>query len=243
MTGLTTSIADALLGRDGTPEHARQIAAMPAGELVRRYRFSVGAFDHRLFDLSDEQLDQAWLEEVGVGRWPVRTLLGHLADAEVVFTHRLRRAVAEPGSVLSEWDELAFVDAGIYEARSADHNPGVDVPNTVAPPVGAFVGAIYTQRQWVGEWLGNLTDRAWDRRVLHPQRGELSVRDLAVVNTWHLEHHAWFLNAKIEKFLGPRPEPEACETHAGKPGGCGAGCACASGGGTRGDDATPGGNG
>ena len=232
MTGLSTSIADTLLGRDGTPQHARDVAATPRDELVRRYRFSVGAFDHRVFDLEGEQLDQAWLEEVGVGRWPVRTLLGHLADAEVVFTHRLRRAVAEPGSVLSDWDDRAFVDAGLYEQVAGDQAPGVDVPNTIAPPVGAFVGAIYTQRQWIGEWLGNLTSEAWDRRVLHPQRGELSVLDLAVINTWHLEHHAWFLNAKIEKFLGPRPEAEpgagACATQADQPGGCGAGCACAS---------------
>lgn len=224
MTGLTTTIAETLLGRDGTPDHALQIARMPTPELVRRYRFSVGAFDHRIFDLDDAQLDQAWLEEVGVGRWPARTLLGHLADAEVVFTHRIRKAVAEPGSVLSDWDEHAFVDAGLYDAPA----PDTQTPNTEAPPVGAFVGAIYTQRQWVGEWLGKLADDAWTRSVLHPQRGELTLRDLAVINTWHLEHHAWFLNAKAERFLGPRPEPEACETHAGKPGGCGSGCACAS---------------
>ena len=32
---------------------------------------------------------------VTVGRWPIRVLLGHLADAELVFVHRMRRAVGE----------------------------------------------------------------------------------------------------------------------------------------------------
>jgi len=204
-----------IVGFDGSTALWTSIAAMDSRELVRRYRYSVGHFDERVFELSDEQLDTAFTPEAGVGRWPARVLLGHLADAELVYAHRIRRAVAEPGAMLALWDEHAFIDAGLY-AGAGEGN----ALNGAPPPIGAFVGAIWTMRQWVGEWLGKLDDGAWSRTVMHPERGELSVRDMAISNTWHLENHAYWLNAKIERFLGPRPG--GCG-----PQGCGStGCAC-----------------
>ena len=76
-------------------------------------------FDSRIFELSDEQMDMAFLPDAGVGRWPVRVLVGHLADAELAFIHRMRRAVAEENPVLAVWDENAFIDAGLYAAGSS----------------------------------------------------------------------------------------------------------------------------
>lgn len=213
---MTHAHAAAVLGADGTTGLWDSIAGMDSRDLVRRYRYSVGHFDDRVFELSEEQLDTAFAPEAGVGRWPVRVLLGHLADAELVNAHRIRRAVAEPGAVLGLWDENAFIDAGLY------HSPGGGGAslNGAPAPIGAFVGAIWTMRQWVGEWLGKLEAGAWHRTVMHPERGELSVRDLVVGNVWHLENHAYWLNLKAERFLGPRPS--GCG-----PTGCGAsGCAC-----------------
>jgi hypothetical protein len=215
---MTTMRLGAPIGMDGTTGLWYHVRGTDRAELPRRYRFSVGHFDERVFELSDEQLDQAWMPEAGVGRWPIRVLLGHLADAEVVYTHRLRRAVAEPGAVLALWDEDAFIDAGLYAGGARDGGGPLRVP----PPPGAFVASIYTLRQWTGEWLSSLTDQAWGRTVMHPQRGELSVRDLAHLNTWHVEHHAMFLNAKVERLLGPRPAESCTPSGCAKPGcGCG----------------------
>lgn len=215
------ALASGLPGMDGTTALWDDIAAMSTGELVRRFRFSVGHFDPRVFEMGDEMLDRAWLPEAGVGRWPIRVLLGHLADAELVWAARVRKAVAEPGSVLTAWDEDAPIDAGLYAPPSEDRDHPTS-PNTTPPAIGAFVASLYTVRQWVGEWLGGLEDAAWDLRALHPERGELSVRTIVELMTWHVEHHAGFLNLKVEKLLGPRPVEEACE-----PGGCGKhDCAC-----------------
>ncbi len=203
-----------LTGFDGTTGLWDQLAGLGAGDLVRRYRASVACFDDRVFELGDEPLDQAWAAEAGVGVWPIRVLLGHLADAELFQSWRIRRVVAEPGSVLTTWDEDSWINAGLYA--------GVDAPggvNTVPPPVGAFVASMYTSRQWVGEWLGALQPRVWDLAVLHPEWGSVTLRDLVVLSAWHLEHHAWYLNAKIVRLLGEREacEPSACANPA---------CAC-----------------
>lgn len=204
-------------GPDGSSALWDALAGLAVPDAVRRYRASVACFDDRVFELGDEQLDQAWATEAGVGRWPIRVLLGHLADAELFQAWRIRRAVAEPGAVLTTWDEGAWRDAGLYE--SAEGPSGEAALNATAPPIGAFVAAVYTSRQWIGEWLGGLRADAWERAVLHPEWGPVRVRELVAVSTLHLEHHAWYLNAKIVKLIGER---EACE-----PSGCAnPACAC-----------------
>lgn len=185
-----------------------EVGRLPDAELIARYRRGLERFDARIFELSDEQLDTAFLPDSGVGRWPVRVLIGHLADAELAFTHRMRRAVAEDHPVLAAWDENAFIDAGLY--RGGQH------------PIGGFIAAIHTLRRWTAEWLATLTPAQMARVALHPERGEETVRSMLVRTTWHLEHHARYLNLKVCRMLGPAPARE--ETSAG--GGCGPGCGC-----------------
>lgn len=160
--------------------------AMPADELLAHYRRGVEYFDKRVFDLSDEQLDMAWLPSAGVGNWPVRVLLGHLADAEVFFVGRMRQVVAEERPTFGVWDENAFIDSGLY--------------NGPKHPIGGFIAAIHTLRKWTGEWLGTLDTNAFERMALHPLRGPQSLKTVLTYDTWHLEHHAWYLNAKVERF-------------------------------------------
>lgn len=190
------------------PPEAYALAESPTEELISRYRAGLEGFDRRVFELSDEQADTAFLPDAGVGQWPVRVLVGHLADAELAFTHRMRRAVAEDNPVVSPWDENAFIDAGLYDGGRH--------------PLAAFVAVIHTMRRWTAQWLMTLTPEQLERKVMHPERGVLTVRKMLAMTTWHLEHHAEFLNAKVCRMLGPAPAEEA----GGGGGGCGAGCGC-----------------
>lgn len=179
------------------------VAKLSIPELLARYNRGVENFDRRVFELNDAQLDTAFRPEAGVGNWPIRVLLGHIADVELLYSSRMRRLVGEDHPVLSLWDEQAFIDAGMYRG------PIADVPGVLRspPPIGGFVAVTHTVRRWTAEWLAALEEQAWERTGLHPVNGEQSVRDIAVQATWHLEHHAWYLNRKVERFLGPPPPP------------------------------------
>lgn len=190
-----------------------QISSLDIPALIARYRQGVQNFDARVFHLPAEQADQAFLPDVGVGTWPVRVLLGHLADAELVWAHRARRIVAEESPVFALWDENAFIDAGLYRHQRLPGHP--------SPMLGGHVAVIHTLRMWTSEWLDTLTDAQWDRRGMHPDRGPIGVRDIVSLATWHLEHHARFLNLKVERFLGPAP----AQSQAPK-GKCGPSCGC-----------------
>ncbi|HYE02215.1 MAG TPA: DinB family protein [Phycisphaerales bacterium] len=173
------------------------VAALPRAGLLARYARGVENFDRRVFDLSPQQLDAAFPPEAGVGEWPVRVLLGHLADADLVFTHRLRRVVGEDNPVFSTWDENQFIEAGLYGPPRAGP-AGAD-----GFAAGGFVAVIHTLRAWTGPWLATLDDPRWDRQGLHPEYGPQSVRRIVAVTTWHLEHHARYLNLKVARLLGP----------------------------------------
>lgn len=206
------------------PVDLDEIRSLSNEQLVMRYRRSIGGMDSRAFELDDELADMAFLDDAGVGRWPVRVLLGHLMDAEIVYTWRVRRTLWEDRPVLEVWDENAPIDQGVYGAGVELHARGT----TISPALGAFAATIYTLRSMMSQTLVQLPPDAWRRVAMHPERGEMTVKDIVAFAVWHLEHHTRFLNAKLVKLLGPRPVSEGCcgGSGGGGVGGGGGACAC-----------------
>jgi hypothetical protein len=161
--------------------------------LLDRYSRGVERLERRLLDLTDSQLDTFFRPDAAVGRWSCRVLVGHLADAEIVNSHRMRRAVAEDNPLVAQWDENAFIDNHLY---GDPERPAARIP------VAGHVALIHTTRLWTADWLRTLLPHHWSRRALHPQRGEMTVHSILATTTWHLEHHAWYLSQKLAKLLG-----------------------------------------
>lgn len=160
-------------------------------DLVKRFCIGLDHIDPRLSKLSETQLDQSFKPEDSVGEWSCRILIGHLADADLAFVHRMRRIVAEERPLFAVWDENAFIEAGLYGT------PG----KTERYPVREFLETITAVRRWTGSWLGTLQETAFARAGQHPERGEQTLRVVLEYATWHLEQHGWFLNRKIERLL------------------------------------------
>jgi uncharacterized damage-inducible protein DinB len=199
-----------------------QMEALGPVRLAQRYRRGIEVVDQRVLRLTEEQLDTAFLPEAGVGAWPARVLLGHCADAELVFVHRMRRAVGEDNPVVALWDENAFIDANIYGLQKHGYADDPEADHArVMHAVGGFLAVIHTLRQWHSAWLLSLDDSAWERRIMHPERGPMGVGRILAYATWHLEHHCGFLTRKLDRMGIPAIEPRG-----GGGGGCGSGCGC-----------------
>lgn len=194
-----------------------QVSALDPLTQVMRYRRGIEVIDRRVFELTERQIDTAFLPEAGVGQWPVRVLVGHVADAELVYVERMRRCVGEDNPLVGVWDENSFVDSGIYGngEKTYAEDPQGDHHRVMAA-IGGPLTVIHTLRQWTGQWLLSLPESAWSRKILHPERGEMTLKNILEYATYHFEHHAVFLARKVEKMLGPAPKEE----------GCGAGCGC-----------------
>lgn len=182
-------MTDSHLDDPASPPSIAPLKALSLPDLLDRYASATTLVERRVLDLDDEQADVYFRPEAGVGRWSCRALLGHLADAEMVFVHRMRRTVAEDQPVLALWDEDAFIDAGLYATASGR--------------LAGFVATIHTLRLWTSEWLRSLEPDAWNRIALHPENGELTLRVQLEKTTWHFEHHIWYLRRKLERMLGP----------------------------------------
>lgn len=206
---------------------ADEIASLPTLHMLMRAKKGIEHLDQRVFQLTESQIDQAFLPSANVGRWPIRVLIGHLADAEVAAVHRMRRIVGEDNPVVSGWDEDSFVDANLYQNAPKQYADNLESDHArVMHALGGSMAVIHTLRQWSCQWLMSLDESAWDRTMMHPQRGAVSLRKYVALNTWHVEHHAKFLTQKLDHMGIPHEVEEVGGCCGGSGGGGGGGCGC-----------------
>ena len=123
----------------------------------------------RFYELTDEELSRSYAP----GKWPVRYILLHLADAETVLFDRIRRILSEPRQVLWVFDQEAW-------ARGLDYSR---VPLTVSRDVYASVrqAIIYYAQQYY-ESRGHL-------EFVHSVTGVRTLKDEFDKVAGHNEHH------------------------------------------------------
>lgn len=129
------------------------------------------------FDLPESSLDKSYAP----GKWTVRQLLNHMADADTVLYDRVRRVIAEPRQVIwafdqdrwaSELDYTTFplvINKAIYEATR----------NSV----------IYLAEKFYNSHGSN--------SFVHSETGVRTLKDEFDKIAWHNEHHL----EQIEKAL------------------------------------------
>lgn len=132
----------------------------------------------KYFDASDEQLGRSYAP----GKWTVRFILHHLADAETVLYDRIRRAISEPRQVLWAFDQDAW-------AKGLDYSRApLDLSRRIYESVRA--GVIYQARQHY--------DKSGHREFVHSETGIRTLKDEFDKVAWHNEHHL----EQIESALG-----------------------------------------
>ena len=72
----------------------------------------------KYFELNDEQLARSY----GPGKWPVKFILHHLADAETVLFDRIRRIISEPRQVIWAFDQDSWARELDYLRMPLDHS-------------------------------------------------------------------------------------------------------------------------
>ena len=113
------------------------------------------------------------------GRWSVRQIICHLADAELVGAMRFRQMIAEDRPTLQAFDEKLWAANLDYQKRKASH-------------------VIETFRRIRGEnydLLKDLPEETFQRTGIHSERGPMLLADLLRVYTNHAEKHTLQLSA------------------------------------------------
>lgn len=118
------------------------------------------------------------------GRWSIRQIVAHLADAEIVGTMRLRRVIAENEPKLEAFDQDAWTQNLDYARRKTSQT-------------------LETFRRIRGEnyeLLKELPETAFDRAGIHSERGRLTLKQLLQGYAEHAESHAAQLRSRRAEF-------------------------------------------
>lgn len=110
-------------------------------------------------------------ESVAPGKWSARQIICHLADCEVVFSYRLRQALAESHHVIQPFDQDKW--AAQYAAYDA-------------PSALAVFSAL---RRWNLSFIHAAPAAAFSKGVTHPERGEMTFKTLVETMGGHDLNH------------------------------------------------------
>ncbi len=110
------------------------------------------------------------------GKWSIREVVGHVADAERVFAYRLLRIARGDATPLPGFDEDEYVRAAEFDRRAWP----------------ALIEDWAAVRAATLTLVDGLADDAWSRRAVVNGR-MVSARALPFIVAGHLQHHAGIL--------------------------------------------------
>lgn len=107
------------------------------------------------------------------GGWSPRQLVQHLLETEIVFSTRMRAAIANPGSSILPFDQ------DLYEERIPDSQ----VPDEL------LLDALAALRSVNLAILRALPDETWEQVVQHPEAGPQTLERIVSVFGNHVSEH------------------------------------------------------
>jgi hypothetical protein len=117
--------------------------------------------------LSDDQASRS----PAPGKWSPAQILCHLADCEIAFAFRLRQAMSQENHVIQPFDQDAW--AKTYDSFD----------------LAAALAVFTSVRHWNVRWIAGLPAPAFDKKLSHPERGEMPLRSIVETMAGHDLNH------------------------------------------------------
>jgi len=161
------------------PYYGRYLERVPEGDIVRT--LEEGARESAALLRSEGALaraDHAYAD----GKWTLKEVVGHLTDAERIFSYRLLRFARADETPLASFDENAFVPAGQFAGRSLE----------------SLVDEFLAVRNATLHLVRGVPEDAWTRSGV-ASGFVMSVRAVAHVIAGHELHHRAIIE---QRYLG-----------------------------------------
>ncbi len=98
---------------EAPPAFQRYIARVPDQNIGEQLLDQLREIEHLFETVTDHDARSRYAE----GKWSVKEVLGHLSDAERIFSYRLLRIARGDATPLPGFDENAYVPAGRFDDR------------------------------------------------------------------------------------------------------------------------------
>jgi uncharacterized damage-inducible protein DinB len=141
---------------------------------------TIGQTPGRLASLAATIGEKRIGEAPAPGKWSAREIIAHLADCELVFAFRFRQAIAEENPTIQPFDQEKWAASyAAYDTVSA---------------LDTFSGL----RHWNLAFIRSLKPEAFQRKLTHPERGEMTVQTLLETMGGHDLNHI----GQLERIAG-----------------------------------------
>ena len=140
-------------------------------EFAEKYQKATQEFLNLVAQISPNQLDKADKEG-----WTPRQVIHHLADSEAQSYSRLRRLIAEPGSLIQGYDENKWAESSKLGYKSEDVQSSLEVFKAV--------------RQASYELIKRLSEKDLEIEGTHSESGAYSIGKWIKTYTNHPLDHA-----------------------------------------------------
>ncbi len=114
-----------------------------------------------------------WQYRAAPDGWTIHEIIVHIADSEANSYARCRRFIAEPGSIVMAYDEMAWAQRLSYHAQS---------PEVALELFKQLRAASY-------QLIKTLPEEAWTNTIVHPENGVMTMDDWLDVYDRHIPDH------------------------------------------------------
>lgn len=174
---MTTTMSVRPQPTEYAPYYERYVSLVPDGPIVEVLRTQVADTLRLLRALPESRGEHRYAP----GKWSVKELLGHVIDAERVFSYRALRFGRNDPTELPGFDENVYAPAGGFSART----------------LASLLDELETVRRATVFLFEGFPPEAWSRQGVASQNA-VSVRGLAYIIAGHERHHRSIL---AERYL------------------------------------------
>lgn len=151
----------------------------PARKLNPYAKFLGDARPHDVLDMTPvviarlirESEPAALTRSPAPGKWSIRDIISHLADAEITFAFRLRQTIAEAHHVIQPFDQ----DGWTTQYAKLDAHDALE--------------AFSAMRRWNMLFIRAVGAAGESKLVTHPERGEMTFRTIIETMAGHDINH------------------------------------------------------
>ena len=157
------------------PFYHKYVASVPDGDVVALLRQSGRELLDTIASVPEDRGGFRYAE----GKWSIREVLGHISDAERIFTYRALRMARGDTTPLAQFDENEYVKTAGSDTRTLSN---------LAREFNAV-------RESSVQLFESLPDEAWGRVGVASGK-DISARALAYITVGHAMHHLRILRER-----------------------------------------------
>jgi len=172
---MTTTLRTRPAASEYAPFYHGYVEAVPDGDIVELLRSGGRELVEAIGRISEDRGGFRY----GPEKWSIREVLGHLIDAERIFSYRALRVGRGDRTPLASFDENAYVKTAGSDART----------------IADLVRELAAVREATVLLFESLPDEAWGEQGVASGK-DVSLRALAYITAGHARHHLRILRER-----------------------------------------------